>query len=312
MKFNGGLEDMSKLIRKLDWFINGKVLKRKSIKRKLKFFSMYLDTQTDGISRALGINGSREDDMIFLIQKYLKKGATVIDCGSNIGFYPILESQIVGKSGKLVCIEPDPRNYELLKKNVALIDPGIKVWDFNIAVSSRKGSMNLLVAFASNLNRIVKNDGNVAKGDVIEVDVNTVDWLVEELDIKPDFLRMDVEGGEVDVIKGMRKTLENAQPGFVLLFELHPEEYNENNSLSEELHILRDCGFRCEAIVSSHVPLPDMYKSLGYSPDMTIKSDGRMRGVYYGVSYDDAIALATAVPKVSRYILLVKGKTSVS
>lgn len=298
---------MIKFLRKLDWYFSGKILKKKYIKRRLQFFSMYLDTQTLGISKVLGIKRTREDDMIFLIRKYLKKGSTVVDCGSNIGFYPLLEAHILDGQGEILCIEPDPRNYELLKKNLSLIPSGVKITGYNIAISSQVGSMNLYVGCASNLNKIIHDASKVAKEHVIEVPVKTIDSLADELNIQPDFIRMDIEGHEVDVIKGMRKVIEQAKAGFTLFFELHPDEYSETNSLSEQLFMLREHGFRCEVMVSAGVPIPDIYKSLGYSPDMTIRSDGRTRGVYYGVSYDDAIVLATAVPKASRYILLIKG-----
>ena len=80
-------------IRRVDWFINKRVFKRQYFKRKLNYFPMYLDLKTPGISKRLAIHKSREDDMIQVIKEELKPGMTVIDCGSNIGFYPLLRDK---------------------------------------------------------------------------------------------------------------------------------------------------------------------------------------------------------------------------
>lgn len=298
---------MGRLLRKIDWYFNSKILRRRYIKRTIKHVTMYLDTQTKGISKALGVNGTREEDMILLIKQYLKKGGTVIDCGSNIGFYPLLESQIVGAGGTIVSIEPDPRNYELLQRNLELIPKDVRVFKFNIAISSQPGEMSLFVGCASNLNKIVRDLEPVEQGETIKVQVDTIDSLIAKLGVSPDFLRMDIEGHEVEVIKGMQKTLLDAAPGFVLLFELHPDEYSEKNSLEEVLRPLQDMGFRCEAMVSAGFPNHKLYTDMGYQPAQVIQSDGRERGLYPNVKFEDAIKLAVAVPKASRYIMLIKG-----
>jgi len=292
------------LLHRIDWFVNKNFLKNKIIKRKLKEVTMLLDTQTDGISRTLSIKRVREEDMVFLMKKYIKKSQVIIDCGSNIGFYPLLESKLVGDKGHIVCIEPDFRNYELLQKNISLIS-SVKTDLFNIAISDKKGTMSLDIGGPSNLNKIVSND-TMAASNIVKVEVDTIDNLMEKLNLKPDFIRMDIEGHEIEVILGMRETIKRATSGFVIFFELHPNEYSEAHSLKEQLEFLYDEGFDCEAIVSAGEPNPAIYKKLGYAPDMVIKTDNLERGIYYNVNREDSIKLATTLPKCSRYILLQK------
>lgn len=292
------------LLHRIDWYLNKYILKNKIIKRKLKEVTMLLDTQTDGISRTLSIKRVREEDMVFLMKKYIKKSQVIIDCGSNIGFYPLLESKLVGDKGHIVCIEPDYRNYELLQKNISLIG-GVKTDLFNIAISDKKGTMSLDIGGPSNLNKIVRSE-SMAASNMVDVEVDTIDNLMEGLNLKPDFIRMDIEGHEVEVISGMRETIKNATSGFVIFFELHPNEYSEAHSLKEQLDFLYDEGFNCEVIVSAGEPHPALYKKLGYTPDMVIKTDNLERGIYYKVKREDSIKLATSLPKSSRYILLQK------
>ena len=114
-------------LRRLDWFIAKRILGKTVIKRKLNEFEMYLDLITPGISKTLAVNKSREDDMIQVIKEVLKPGMTVIDCGSNIGFYPLLEAKILKNNGTIYAIEPDIRNYNLLKKNVNVCSNSTKI-----------------------------------------------------------------------------------------------------------------------------------------------------------------------------------------
>lgn len=308
-KYKDLISNPDEIVRRIDWFFNANVFKRKYIKRKLKHITMLLDTQTQGISKTLATKGVREEDMISLLEKYLKPGSTIIDCGSNIGFYPMLQAHIMENQGEIVCIEPDPRNYKLLVKNLELVDPRVKMHSFNIAISDKAGRLKLDVSAESNLNKITYSPENVTDGvKVIDVEVDTVDSIVKKLDLSPDFLRMDIEGHEVEVIAGMTDTIRNAKAGFIIFFELHPSVYNDDHSMVNQLNKLFEAGFECEVLVSAGVPQPKLYKDLGYTPEKVIKSDGMERGIYYNVSRDDAIKLATATPKTSRYILLKKNE----
>ena len=76
--------------------------------------------QYDGIGRALYVYGSRELDHKWMLTEELFPGNVVLDLGANIGYYAIMEAKIVGSSGKIYAIEPDPRNIEILKKNIKL------------------------------------------------------------------------------------------------------------------------------------------------------------------------------------------------
>lgn len=306
INFKKGVVMLVEMLKRIDFLINSKILGRRYVKRKLKYFSMYLDFTTPGISKTLAVKGTREEDMIYLIKKYLKPGYDVIDCGSNIGIYPIFESLIIGPNTNMLCIEPDPRNFELLEKNVKLINPLVKVNTLNIAISDKVGVASLDVDCASNLNKITSKKSSSENNTGIQVQTDTVDNLVGRYGLNPMFLRMDIEGHEVEVISGMQETLTNAPSGFILFFEIHPKEYSEEHSLSNQLDFLFSIGFNCEVIVSAGIPIPTQFQKLGYTPDKIIKSDGMKRGLYYSVSNEDSSILTSSLPKCVRYILLKK------
>ena len=298
-------------LRKVDWFISKRVLKKRVILRKLQDFQMYLDLQTPGISDTLAIKRIREADMVQIIKENLKPGMTVIDCGSNIGFYPLLEANIMKGNGLIFALEPDSRNYEILEMNVELCPYRKIIKPYKIAASNKSGTANMFVTKKSNLNKLDAGDYNEFSkrstiNKTVEVKTITIDEFCEDENIDVDFIRMDIEGFEVEVFQGMRKTLENGRSGLIVFLELHPYNYSEKRDFSKELEKLFDYGYRCKGIMSAGEPNPPKFKERGYKPQREIKSDGFIRGWYDNIREQDVIPLTCSLPKSSRYVLLEK------
>ena len=92
----------------------------KVIKKKIYNFKMNLDIFDKGISRTLLLFGERELEHKYILENCLKENMTVLDIGSNIGYYPLIELNKIKNTGKLISVEPSPENYEMLKKNLIL------------------------------------------------------------------------------------------------------------------------------------------------------------------------------------------------
>ena len=304
-------EKSEKFYRKLDWNISKKIFRRKYFKRRLREFDMYLDLVTPGISKTLAINKSREEDMIQVIKEELRPGMTVIDCGSNIGFYPLLEANILKNDGKIYAIEPDSRNYFILQKNIKQCEYGEIIKSYNIAVSNRTGTSKMFVAEKSNLNKLSSADDDKFSirhnvQEVVDVKTVTIDEFCKNEGITLDFIRMDIEGFEVEVFQGMKETFENAKSGFMVFLELHPHAYSEQRSFSNEIQKLLDLNYYAKVIISAGEPIPPIFKQLGYTPTKEINSDGFIRGYYDSIPNKDVVELTCGLPKASRYVLLQK------
>jgi FkbM family methyltransferase len=272
-------------------------------------FPMYIDLATPGISKVLYIDKVREQDMIKLIKEYINAAdGDVIDCGSNMGFYPLLIDRLIGSHRKLIMIEPDPRNYKVLSKNIALMKSDDNRITLNAAISDFDGEVTLDVSTASNLNKVVRDSmrGFSVNENRINVRSFSLDSIVDTYKLRPTFLRMDIEGHEVEVLRGMRKTIKSAAPGFVIFFEIHPKEYTVDRSIIEQLEFLFINGFDAKVLVSAGEVRPQKYIDLGLYPDDVIETDGYTRGIYRNVTNSEAAALVSSTPKSSRYILLQK------
>jgi len=298
------------LLRRLDWFVNKHIFNKTEIKRKLRDVDMYLDLVTPGISKTLALYKSREDDMVQVLKEVLKPGMTIIDCGSNIGFYPLLEAKILNDQGLIYSIEPDVRNYRILKKNSNLQTSGM-IKTFNLAASNKTGLQKMFVAQQSNLNKLASSDNDNfpnrhSVDQVVDIEVITLDDFCDQHRISADFVRMDIEGFEVEVFQGMKNIFSSAKSGFMVFLELHPNAYTDERSFANELEILIDQGFYTKVLISAGEAIPPKIEELGYKPKRLIHSDGFVRGYYDDIKNEDLVVLTCSQPKVSRYILLKK------
>ena len=121
----------------------------------------------------LSINGIYEEFETDLVKKEIHKGDVVIDIGANIGYYTIMFAKLVGDSGKVIAFEPDPTNYELLKKNIE-INGFTNVILEQKALSDNPGKMMLSLNNENTAGHHLdfKNENSI---NSIEVDVLSLD-----------------------------------------------------------------------------------------------------------------------------------------
>ncbi len=149
-----------------------------------------------------------------------KEGDTVIDIGAHIGRYTIVSSKLVGKTGKVVAIEADVDTFQLLKRNVALNNL-TNVLPLNIAVFfSTKTRIKLYEQSASaKYNSLILSRAKQTE-KYVEINADTLDSILELNGINQvNWIKIDVEGAEFEVLKGATKTLSCGN--IALLIEIH-------------------------------------------------------------------------------------------
>ena len=147
-----------------------------------------------------------------------REGDTVIDIGAHIGRYTITSSKQVGSTGKVVAIEADPDNFQLLKRNIALNNL-TNVLPLNYAVFSTRTRMKLYEQSASaKYNSVMLTRARTM--NYVEVNADTLDSILEQNRItQVNWIKIDVEGAEFEVLKGSTKTLSSND--ISLLVEIH-------------------------------------------------------------------------------------------
>lgn len=123
-----------------------------------------------------------------------RKGLTVVDLGANIGLFSVYAAKF---AQRIIAVEPDPNHCEVLDKNLSQIK-GLKYEIIQKAVAVVPGKKT----FFRNPDNSTANTllgGNTSEG--FEVDVVTVDTIFKDIDAV-DFLKIDIEGSEFEVIGG--------------------------------------------------------------------------------------------------------------
>ncbi len=179
----------------------------------------------NGIAKGLKFNnaesspelalGTYEVPIQNIFAQYLKTGAVFYDIGANVGFFSIVAAKLVGDSGKVIAFEPGKDNAQAIRHNAALNNfKQIEV--IEKAISNTSGSGQLLLAKYSGGHALATADAPPDLAGEITVDVVSIDDLIaQKLIVPPNFVKVDVEGAELDVLKGMKETIKTYQPTII-------------------------------------------------------------------------------------------------
>lgn len=261
-------------------------------------YKMYVNLKDKGISRDLFVYGTREADQVYIVRHTLKRGMSVLDIGANIGYYVILESLIIGKEARIAAYEPSGENCSLLKKNLELNNISGMVEVNNEAVSNRAGKSRFYLSEKSNLHTLnpvsYRGEKKAEKKEGF-VEVKTAD-ICEILGKNKDvgFIRMDIEGHEVEVLDRLAMAVNDLKiyPG--VLFETHFPKYDSaQHDIAKSLRLLFGLGYAPKYIVSSDERLAK-FRQKGYVPSVTVYTDRVKRGIYEGIPNEEAIELISA------------------
>lgn len=273
------------------WGLRGaaehRLLGRAHLQRNVLGHPMLLDLGDPGISRTLLLFGTREQEHVEIMRRVLQPGMTVLDIGANIGFYALLELELVGETGDVVLVEPSPQNVELLQRNLGL-NSFHDVVVHPVAVSDRSGTRPFTMSTFSNLGTFHDLDAESTAG-VLEVETVTVPQLVG--DGKLDLIRMDVEGHEVEVLNGMIDEVERGTLRPMVLFETHRPRYTADHDIAPVLCRMLAAGYHAAYIGSSSQRGTAIVESLGYRGEPPIRTDDVERVIFRDIADDHFLEL---------------------
>jgi FkbM family methyltransferase len=151
-----------------------------------------------------------EPGLTWIVLEYLNKNDTFIDIGAHFGYFSLLGSQIVGSEGKVHSFEPIPTTFDILKSNTR-DRSNIKINNFALFSKSCQLSMIDLGIERSAYNAIITTD---EKNTANLINVNTIclDDYVNSNTIRPNFIKLDAEGAEYEILTGAKSTLETFSP----------------------------------------------------------------------------------------------------
>lgn len=214
-------------------------------------YRMKLDMRSGHRRYALG---TYEPEVCALIQSHLRRGETAIDIGANIGYFTLLMAHMVGPAGRVIAFEPVASVYAVLCENLRLNRcDQVHVECKAVADVEGQGAMQ------SDLSNPLSFIGRLSERGDLTVPLVNIDRYVETAGLERlDFVKIDVEGAEDRVIRGMTKTLKRLHP--TVLLEIH----SNNNMESGALSLLHTAGYKFSRLGVHGLVMCDTYARGGH------------------------------------------------
>ena len=189
--------------------------------------------------------GLHESEVLECLRHQLKPGMVVFDVGANLGYFSMIAGELVGEGGRIICVEPDPRVVEVLRKNVGV--NGLKnATVVQAAAYNSSGEVSLGCAPATSWSGIYYERPTRR----VPVRALTLDSLLKQLGLdRVDFVKIDVEGAESVVLEGMPEILLRYRPH--VLLELHGD-YSDSR-VHPAVELLRASQYAAHEITPRHV-----------------------------------------------------------
>lgn len=177
-------------------------------------------------------------EVAFAIEQYVKPGHVVADIGANRGACALRFARNVGHGGRVHCFEPGPPFFESLKRTVSKV-PEVR----DVCQLYRMGLSDKPCSLKWKQYEKAPGKANLTDTTGLEVEVTTLDSVVNGSWARLDFIKVEVEGMELEVFKGGKETLTRYRP--VLLFEslMDFETYRNAPIRKELVSFLKSLGY---------------------------------------------------------------------
>jgi FkbM family methyltransferase len=174
---------------------------------------IFLDPNEPYITFHVLENGEWERPTREAIRNLLAPGGCYLDVGANIGLHVLLADMVVGVSGKVIALEPHPISAKLLRDNLEINGMDSRVAAFEAAAAEVDGGARRFELFPEHSSMsgfTIKPERVAARRalqESVEVPLVSLDALVRRLGVAPDLIKIDVEGFELQVLRGATEIL---------------------------------------------------------------------------------------------------------
>lgn len=194
----------------------------------------YLLDDRDLISHGIVYDDLWERKLVEIYERLIGKDFVIIDAGANIGAHSIM----FAKLGNIVhSYEPVKGVYYNLCSNILINGYTEKIIPYQLALSDKEENIGIIheetIELWSNAfkSEITSNKGGTSLGNSDNNNIKAV--RLDSFNLNPDFIKIDVEGYEYNLLKGSLKTIKENLP--IILIELHSEEHSKTSKMSKEL-----------------------------------------------------------------------------
>ena len=251
-------ERIKRIINNLGFeIINYKKPQLSKLSKKLNFYktmtgNYYLptDAYADEVANAIKNNQIFEKEVVDLASKYIKLDTTVLDVGANFGQMSVLFSNMVGENGRVHSFDADDWVYKILNKNIeANKKSGIIIPHFG-AVHNVSGETLIFpeqdfVEFGAYGSYGIDYNAKIGR----KVNTITIDDLKIEEDIS--FMKIDIQGGDLQAMQGAKKTIEKNKMPILFEYEYHFED-RFNMCFQDYVDFVQSLNYKFHKVINGH------------------------------------------------------------
>lgn len=204
-----------------------------------------------GVSNPDYGRGTNEIPVQEALQRHTTPGSVVFDIGANVGFFTVLAARLVGADGRVFAFEPVPENAAQIRRNAGLnrLD---NITVVEKAVTDTAGRGQLVLARYSGGAALSTAERPPDATDAVTVDLVTIDGAIRGGDIAPpSVVKIDVEGAEIEVLRGMTETLRAHRPTVICEID-GPAESAVTEKLSACIEFVERLGYRTTMLEDSY------------------------------------------------------------
>ncbi len=188
------------------------------------------------------VREGRERFLLDLLEARLRPGMTVVDVGAYVGLITLTAARAVGPTGRVIAFEPHPESCAILRRNAERAGAR-QVAVHELALADRTGPAALHLDPECERTSLV--DGRIDDAETIPARVAKGDELIEG---PVDLIKIDAEGAELAVLRGLRATLA-ASPDVLMVVECAPVVLRAAGHAPEDLaELVRELGFDVSVI----------------------------------------------------------------
>jgi FkbM family methyltransferase len=166
-----------------------------------------------------------ESALFAFIKRHVTPGDVVVDVGSFLGVYAVVEARLAGPRGRVVAIEPTTRSASIARRHFAFnAETGsAPVCLVEAAAGEHRRQTTFYEYDEPYVNALMPAVDVIGRARTRVVQVVTIDDLCDEMRLRPAFIRIDVQGAEFQALRGARRTIAAAGSDLTIVAEMHPQ-----------------------------------------------------------------------------------------
>jgi FkbM family methyltransferase len=202
------------------------------------------------------LSSSYEPDVWNWLKRQTAPGSIIFDVGAQVGLFSMLATRHIGTEGHVFAFEPSPDTVALLRRHLTNNGMTGRVEIVQAAVGPEEGEVTFYMAGTHPSNTLAPTTVDPVKLTPVKVKAITVDGFCRQRQLKPTILKIDVEGWELQVLRGATEVVQD--PALTICVEMHPYAWESAGYTAADFTIFVETyGFEIVPLTGQSSPLTE-------------------------------------------------------